>query len=600
MTAPTIRVVGPAGGGSVTTDSTPTIEMEATNPFDAVEGSTIRLKEDSVLVATTQADANGDAAATLVYRPNGTRSYTADMDANVRASSVFSFTVEDVGKQTGAAVGLIGNSVHAASGIRDVMDGLLHGCQGRARMLSTGRVNVAGWSLADYQTWIHLVIAQRPDIIVIGNLINTLKESTAFWATTVKPAYDTLIDTIKAGSPESYLLIENCPVWGIVAGDSTRLAEINAANAAMAAWDAAGTYRGMRVAVADIHGVYDWTTMSWDNLHPNARGAQVWGDELAATALRLIQDLDDIEPGSIIDGQIWHNPTMAGTSGIIDAGSPGGTGVVAGDGTDNWHADNDTGATMVCAKGANGEQVLTLSGTTNNTAGDFRLYRAVIIPSMDPGDVHGGVVELDITAADGVSDPVGVGAFGIICGKAQAYGSTIDAANGEMPFKRTGLWRLRPGIVDDPATPTGAVSGSVTVHCTDGTDRDVMLTIRSMQLRKTETTARTQPIFVDEINMAGAGLVKPSPAGTAQVGQTLRARPGRVGGCGLTHAWQWQRSADGTTWTNISGATAITYVVQAGDEGYYLRYERLPTNALGSPSNPSHRFSNPTSAVVAA
>src|SRR5262249_21329015 len=54
-------------------------------------------------------------------------------------------------------------------------------------------------------------------------------------------------------------------------------------------------------------------------------------------------------------------------------------------------------------------------------------------------------------------------------------------------------------------------------------------------------------------------------SGTAQEGQTLTANPG-----GAVTGYQWQ-SFIGGTWTNISGATSSTYVVQEADEGHQLR-----------------------------
>src|SRR5262249_23246703 len=54
-------------------------------------------------------------------------------------------------------------------------------------------------------------------------------------------------------------------------------------------------------------------------------------------------------------------------------------------------------------------------------------------------------------------------------------------------------------------------------------------------------------------------------AGTAQEGQTLTANPS-----GAVTGYQWQ-SFIGGTWTNISGATSSTYVVQEADEGHQLR-----------------------------
>src|SRR5262249_20566812 len=54
-------------------------------------------------------------------------------------------------------------------------------------------------------------------------------------------------------------------------------------------------------------------------------------------------------------------------------------------------------------------------------------------------------------------------------------------------------------------------------------------------------------------------------SGTAQEGQTLTANPS-----GAVTGYQWQSFIRGT-WTNISGATSSTYVVQETNEGNQLR-----------------------------
>jgi hypothetical protein len=47
--------------------------------------------------------------------------------------------------------------------------------------------------------------------------------------------------------------------------------------------------------------------------------------------------------------------------------------------------------------------------------------------------------------------------------------------------------------------------------------------------------------------------------------------------------WQWQRSADGSTgWADIAGATNSTYLLDAADEGNFVRVKQIETNALGS------------------
>ncbi len=89
--------------------------------------------------------------------------------------------------------------------------------------------------------------------------------------------------------------------------------------------------------------------------------------------------------------------------------------------------------------------------------------------------------------------------------------------------------------------------------------------------------------------------VIPSISGTTTVGQTLTSTTGTWPSTVSGHAFQWQRSSDnGVTWTNISGATASTYVLLAADAGYLLRSQVSLTTNAGS----SSAYSLPTAGIA--
>ena len=46
--------------------------------------------------------------------------------------------------------------------------------------------------------------------------------------------------------------------------------------------------------------------------------------------------------------------------------------------------------------------------------------------------------------------------------------------------------------------------------------------------------------------------------------------------------WQWAKSSDGSTWTDISGATSGTYRPAVGDEGSYLRATASYADSVGA------------------
>jgi len=90
----------------------------------------------------------------------------------------------------------------------------------------------------------------------------------------------------------------------------------------------------------------------------------------------------------------------------------------------------------------------------------------------------------------------------------------------------------------------------------------------------------------------------PTVAGTAQQGQTLTAATGSWSGdAPISYTFTWQRcSGSGGSCSNISGATAQTYVVTSTDIGGTLRIVVAAANSAGNAS----AASSPTGTVVAA
>ena len=78
-------------------------------------------------------------------------------------------------------------------------------------------------------------------------------------------------------------------------------------------------------------------------------------------------------------------------------------------------------------------------------------------------------------------------------------------------------------------------------------------------------------------------LVAPTaPTGTAQVGSVLTADNGTWTGSPTSYSYQWKNSPDGTTWTNISGATSSAYTLQSGDATLYVACEVIAANSNGN------------------
>jgi hypothetical protein len=74
----------------------------------------------------------------------------------------------------------------------------------------------------------------------------------------------------------------------------------------------------------------------------------------------------------------------------------------------------------------------------------------------------------------------------------------------------------------------------------------------------------------------------PTIIGSAQQGQALTATPGLVTGGGPSAtAYQWQRDVGGS-WSDIAGATGLTYSPTSSDDGDALRVVETATNSAGA------------------
>jgi hypothetical protein len=81
--------------------------------------------------------------------------------------------------------------------------------------------------------------------------------------------------------------------------------------------------------------------------------------------------------------------------------------------------------------------------------------------------------------------------------------------------------------------------------------------------------------------------VAPAVTGTPTVGQTLTTTNGTwAGDATITFARQWQAGnvadPNDPSWTNISGATNLTYVLVSGQLAKYVRCRVTATNSVGS------------------
>ncbi|WP_246755929.1 DUF4082 domain-containing protein [Bradyrhizobium neotropicale] len=99
---------------------------------------------------------------------------------------------------------------------------------------------------------------------------------------------------------------------------------------------------------------------------------------------------------------------------------------------------------------------------------------------------------------------------------------------------------------------------------------------------ETNRTSAATPLVVAANNHPGAVSV----SGTPTQNQTLTATVGDTDGVPATVAYQWQQSANGSTWTNISGATASTLILGQAQVGSFVRATATYTDLQGSSETP--------------
>ena len=114
----------------------------------------------------------------------------------------------------------------------------------------------------------------------------------------------------------------------------------------------------------------------------------------------------------------------------------------------------------------------------------------------------------------------------------------------------------------------------------EGTEIRVQVTAANPDGTATAASAASAPVAASP----PANTALPSIAGIARRGQTLSSTSGTWSGTGDTLTLQWQRSADGSSWTNVAGATGPLYTLQTADEGDLVRLLVTAANPDGSVS----------------
>ncbi len=267
-------------------------------------------------------------------------------------------------------------------------------------------------------------------------------------------------------------------------------------------------------------------------------------------------------------------PTLLGTparsaSLTATAGSWNGIGNTY---TSQWQRSNDNGSTWTNISGATG------FAYTIAVADEGYAVRALITATNADGTVaKPSAATPVITAAPPVATTSPT-----ITGPA-LRGDTLQSTQGQWSGLGNAYsyqWQRSANGTTWTAI-TGATSASYTLTTADVGDA-VRLLVTATNLDATVSAPSNVTMTVAATPPANTAV--PAIAGAAQRGLTLNSAAGTWNGVGNSYAYQWQRSADGSTWTNITGATGTSYQLVPADEGDAVRLTVTATNADGAAS----------------
>ena len=130
-------------------------------------------------------------------------------------------------------------------------------------------------------------------------------------------------------------------------------------------------------------------------------------------------------------------------------------------------------------------------------------------------------------------------------------------------------------------------------------DSKLLLSVRNVYRVTVEAAGGTRSVTVTVTDVDEAGVAtidRPQP----QVGRLLLATLSDEDDMVEDERWQWARSADGRTWTNIAGATEPERRPAPGDVGMYLRAAVTYSDKFGAGKTASAVSANPVEAKTLA
>jgi hypothetical protein len=183
------------------------------------------------------------------------------------------------------------------------------------------------------------------------------------------------------------------------------------------------------------------------------------------------------------------------------------------------------------------------------------------------------------------------------------------AKDGQTLTSTTGTWSGSPTSYarawqrcDTAGANCVAISGATaTTYLVTSTDVGKTIRVKVTATNASGSASASSAATATVTATAPVNTAVPAITGTAKDGQTLTSTTGTwTGSATITYARQWRRcDSSGANCTDISGATATTYVLVAADVGKTIRVVLTASNTAGNASATSTATATVTAAAPA-
>jgi hypothetical protein len=313
-------------------------------------------------------------------------------------------------------------------------------------------------------------------------------------------------------------------------------------------------------APGQLTGLTSGVTYHYRLVASNTAGTAYGYDQVLTTS-----SATNVAPVNITAPSISGSPLQGQTL----SASPGTWSPVAGAYTYQWQISTDGGTSWSAISGAT-------ASTYQVAAGDLGAEIQVIVTATN---AYGSGA-----ATSAAGGPVGSGAPAAgsppAVSGSPAQGQVLSAVSSWTPGGNSFTYQWQSSV-DGGTTWTdiaGATSPTYQVRAADlGSEIRVTVGAGNAYGQGSATSPAVGPVTAD----APVNTSLPTVAGANQRTNTLTATAGAWSGAGVSYTYQWQRSADGSTWSSIDNANQPTYVLAPGDEGDSVRVLVTATNTHG-------------------